>query len=126
MLKLREIGAKENQDTYKRAFDKAAVNFQAVCQEAETFLESFSVPKVEEEPDYPAIAASMERELLDVFKYIDDQLKDAEGDKEKTLKDALWKHVESLLRAVEDKLARALISTREVARLDPESSEEVP
>ena len=50
---------------------------------------------------------------------MDDKLEDAEADIEKTPMDALWNPVESLLRAVEDKLSRALISTREVARLDP-------
>ena len=42
--------------------------------------------------------------------------------KEKAPTSALWAHVESLLRAVEDKLARALISTREAARMAPDRS----
>ena len=35
----------------------------------------------------------------------------------------LWNHVESLMRAVEDKLAMALISTQEAARLAPDRSD---
>ena len=57
MLKLVEIWSQENQAPYKNTFDQADVDFQSVCQEAETFLERFSVPEVEEEPDFPAIAA---------------------------------------------------------------------
>ena len=123
MLKLVEIGAQENQANYKNAFDKAHLDFQLVRQDAETFLERFSEPKVEEEPDYPALAASMERELGDIIKDIEEELMDAEADVEKALTDALWNHFESLLRVVEDKLARALISTQEAARLAPDRSD---
>ena len=44
MLELMEIGAQKYQATYKKAFDKAYVNFQSVRQEAEIFLERFSEP----------------------------------------------------------------------------------
>ena len=44
-------------------------------------------------------------------------------DVEKAPTDALWNHVESLLRAVEDKLAKTLISTWEAARLAPDMSD---
>ena len=117
------MGSQEHQDSYKRAFDKAHYDFEIVRQQAETFLERFHEPEAEEEPDYPALAASMERELADTLKDMEEELADAEADVEKAPTDALWNHVESLLRAVEDKLARTLISTREAARLAPDRSD---
>ena len=101
-LRLMKVRSRENNDAYKKAFDKAHYNFKMVRQQAETFLERFHEPEAEEEPDYPALAASMERELADIIKDLEDELADAEGDVEKTPTSALWNHVESLLRAVED------------------------
>ena len=54
---------------------------------------------------------------------MEEELVDAEEDVAKAPTTALWNYVESLLQAVEDKLARALISTREAARLAPERSD---
>ena len=117
MLKLNKVGSPENQDAYKRALDKVHFNFEMVRQQAETFLERFNEPEAEEEPDYQALVASMEQELADIIKDLEDELVDAEGDVEKAPTSALWTHVESVLRAVEDEIARALISIREAARM---------
>ena len=122
-LRLMEVRSLENNDTYKKAFDKAHYDFEMVRQQAETFLERFHEPEAKKEPDYPALDASMERELADTVKDLEDELADAEGDVEKAPTSALWNHIESLLRAVEDKLARAQISTRETARLAPDRSD---
>ena len=122
-LKLVEVGSQKHQDSYRRAFDRAHYNFKIVRQQAETFLERFHEPKVKEEPEYPALAASMERELTATVKNLEEELTDTEEDVEKTPTDTLWNHVESLLRAVEDKLAKALISTREAARLAPDRAD---
>ena len=122
-LRLMELMSQEGSNAYKRAFNKAHYGFEMVRQQAETFLEKFHEPEVEEEPDYPALAASMERELGDTIKDLKDELADAEGDLEKAPTSALWDHVERLLQAVEEKLARALTSTREAARLAPDRTD---
>ena len=76
-------------------------------------------------PDYQALASNNERERADCIRDLEDELADAEGDLEKAPTSALWTHVESLLRAIEDKLARILISTREAARLSPDRADAV-
>ena len=123
MLKLQEIASQDNVDAYKQAFNRDHFDFEIVRQQAETFMERFNEPEAEEEPDYQALAAAMERERADCIKDLEDKLADAKGDVEKTPTSALWSHVESLLRAVEDKLARTLISTREAARLAPDRAD---
>ena len=123
MLKLQEVASQENQDAYKRAFEKVHFDFKMVRQQAETFMERFNKPEAEEEPDYQVLAAAMEREGADCIKDLEDKLADAEGDVEKTATSALWAHIESLLRAVDDKLSRTLISTREAARLAPDRAD---
>ena len=95
--RLMEVSSPEHNDAYKKAFDKAHYDFEIVRQQAETFLERFHEPVVEEEPDYPALAASLERELAATVKDLEDELANAEEDVEKTPTDALWNHVESLL-----------------------------
>ena len=99
-LKLVEVVSQEHQDSYRRAFDRAHHDFEIVCEHAETFLERFHEPDVEEEPNYPALAASMERELVDTVQDMEEELTDAEGDVEKSPMSALLNLVESLLRAV--------------------------
>ena len=73
----------------KRAFDKAHYDFEIVRQQAETFLERFHEPEVEEEPNYLSLAASMERELADTLKDMEEKLTDAKADVEKAPTDAL-------------------------------------
>ena len=83
MLKLQQAAAQENVDNYKEAFDKDYFDFEAVHQQAETFLESFHEPEAEEEPDYQALAPTKERERADCIRDLKDELADAEGDLEK-------------------------------------------
>ena len=82
-LRLMEVRSPENNDTYKKAFDKAHYDFEMVRQQAETFLESFHEPEATEEPDYLALEASMEREFVDTVQDMEEELTDAEGDVEK-------------------------------------------
>ena len=96
-LKLLEVRSPQNSNAYKQAFDKAHHDFEIVRQHAETFMERFNVPEAEEEPDYQALAAAMERECANCIRDLEDELADAEGDVEKTPTSTLWSRVERLL-----------------------------
>ena len=57
----------------------------------------------------------MKRDLLNLYKDLEDELVNAEADVEKNPTEVLWKYLDSLLWAVEEKLSQALIFTRDLA-----------
>ena len=117
MLRLQESAAEGNLVAYKQDFERDHSEYDVICQRAEEFLERFNQPEEEEEPDYKSVAATNARERAALIQDLEDELVDAEADLEKAPTAALWTHVESLLRANEEKLTCILIYTQEAGRL---------
>ena len=117
MLRLQESAAEGNLFTHEQRFEKDHSEYDAICQLVEEFLERFNQPEEEEEPDYAALAATNAEVRADCIQDLQDELVDAEASLEKAPSTPLWTHVESLLRAFEEKLNRIFISTQEAGRL---------